>query len=100
MTLHQRTMNEKNDTIGLTDLVDEITRDLDDFRKKHAGDYSVKNITLWWEMEKERLLVRHAPSTVVRRLTRAKKLWKMLAWFTAGWIVLLVLQAVLWHLVG
>ena len=39
-------MSETQNIIGMTDLLDEVSRDLEDFRKKHASDYSVKNVTI------------------------------------------------------
>ncbi len=68
-------MDDKLHTIGMTDLLDEVSRDLDDFRKKHASDYSVKNITLWWELERERLLVRHKDARVTRRSLPGRRVW-------------------------
>jgi len=35
-------MDEKNNTIGLTELLNEIGNDLDEYRKKHEKDYQVK----------------------------------------------------------
>jgi hypothetical protein len=60
-------MDEMQTTIGMTRLFDEIDRDLDDFRKKHASDYSAKNVTLWWELERERLVVRHGEKALLRK---------------------------------
>lgn len=89
-------MDEKNSTIGLPDLLEEVSRDLDDYRRKLATDFGVKNVTLWWELEKERLLLRHAPTTAVRRTVRAQKLRRALGWFSAGMTALLAGQAALW----
>jgi hypothetical protein len=95
-------MDEKSHTIGLQDLLDEVSRDLDDFRRKHQSDYGVKNITLWWELQKERLLVRHAPSSVVRKTlgARLRGLRRTLRWFTAGLYALFAVQTAMWILTG
>ncbi len=87
-------MDDKQHTIGMTDLLDEVSRDLDDFRKKHAGDYSVKNITLWWELERDRLVARHSPASVVKQLRRTQGL-KLLIWFFAGWATMLAADTVI-----
>ena len=86
-------MDDKHETIGLSELLDEIHRDLDAFRKNHAGDYSVKNITLWWELESERLLTRHSPLTVLRKLRRLQNFKRMMLWFSAGWVTMIVIRA-------
>lgn len=76
-------MSAGGDIIGIGELLDEVSRDLDDFRRKHPADYGVKNITLWWDMEKERLLTRHGAAGVVRKL-RARGLKWLAAWFALG----------------
>ena len=86
-------MTKDDNTIGLTELLDEVSRDLDDFRKKHQSDYSVKNITLWWELERDRVVTRHAPNSVVKTLRRARGAKWMLAWFVAGWLTTLSAQS-------
>jgi hypothetical protein len=93
-------MDENAHTIGLVNLLDEVSRDLDDFRKKHQSDYGVKNVTLWWDLEKERLLVRHAPSGVVRTAPgpRRRALERALRWLPAGLAALFVAQSALWFL--
>ena len=85
-------MDDKQNIIGLADLVDEVHRDLDELRKKHPGDYSIRNITMWWELEKERLLARHGSAGVARKLRRYPNLARMLAWFFAGWLAMLAVQ--------
>jgi hypothetical protein len=65
-------MSEHQNIIGMADLLDEVSRDLDDFRKKHPGDYSV---TMWWELERERLLIRHKEARVVRRSLSKRRIW-------------------------
>lgn len=86
-------MEDKQHTIGLADLLDEVHRDLDDVRKKHPNDYSFRNITMWWELEKERLLTRHGPASVAKKLRRHPAFIGMLAWFLAGWLAMLAVQA-------
>jgi hypothetical protein len=93
------TMDENKDTIGLQALLDEVSRDLDEFRKKHAGDYGVKNVTLWWELEKERLVIRHGPESVVKKPRRVPRLRRMI-WFFAGWVTMLVVNTVVRLTVG
>jgi len=81
-------MDEPKNIIGMTDLLDEVSRDLEDFRKKHASDYSVKNVTLWWELERERLLIRHKEARVARRFMSRRRAWILvvgcMATFAAG----------------
>lgn len=80
-------MNGSNNTIGLSDLLDEVSGDLDDFRRKHQSDYGVKNITLWWDMERERIATRHKEARVVPRV-RPRRLWLLagasIVMFAAG----------------
>lgn len=85
-------MDDPRNTIGLTELLAEVERDLDELRKKHSNDYGVKNITMWWELERERLLARHSPTTAVQKLRRAHGLKRMLFWFSAGWATMLALN--------
>lgn len=68
-------MSTIQNIIGMADLLDEVSRDLEDFRRKHATDYSVKNVTMWWELEKERLLFRHKEARVVRRFMSRRRAW-------------------------
>ena len=93
-------MHTKPNNIGLTDLLDEVSKDLDDFRKKHASDYGVKNVTLWWDLERERLLVRHSPSTRLRTFVGKRSVRQALGWFTAGWVVLIAVQTAVQILAG
>jgi len=86
-------MDDKQETIGLSELLNEIQRDLDAFRKNHAGDYSVKNIALWWELESERLLTRHNPLTVLRKLRKLQNLKRVMLWFSAGCVTMIAIQA-------
>jgi hypothetical protein len=76
-------MDDNQHTIGLNELLDEVSRDLDEFRKKHSNDYGVKNVTLWWALERERLMVRHAGVRAVRQPRRAHLL-KWLTYLFAG----------------
>ena len=93
-------MDDKQETIGLTKLLDEVNRDLDDLRRKHPNDYSLKNLDLWWELERERVLTRHGPDGSVRRPRRIRGGARTLALFTAGWATMIVLQAAIRLVVG
>lgn len=77
-------MEDSQRTIGLADLLAEITNDLDDFRKKHPTDFGVKNITMWWEMEHERILHRYQSFTLVKTIRRLQRYKGFLLWFFAG----------------
>jgi len=83
-------MEDEQHTIGLQDLLSQVDRDLDDFRRKHQSDYSTKNISLWWDLERERILTRHVPSTLVKKLRHAESLKRSLAFFAAGGITILL----------
>lgn len=72
----------------------EIDRDLEDFRKKHASDYGVKNITLWWELQKDRVLARHLPATTLQKLRRVRTMKYWLGIFTAGRGTMLAVQVI------
>jgi len=87
-------MSDAKDTIGLPELLDEVSHDLDEFRKKHASDYTVKNITLWWELERDRVLARHVPATTLRKLRRVQSVRRMLLLFTAGWLTMAIIETV------
>lgn len=87
-------MSDAKDTIGITELLDEVSRDLDDFRKKHPGDYSVKNVTLWWETEKERLTMRHSSSTLVKNSRREERMKRLAIWFLVAWNITLSVNTV------
>ena len=62
-------MDDKQETIGLTELLEEVNRDLDELRKKHSSDYNIRNITMWWDLERERLAARHSPGSVSQEST-------------------------------
>ncbi len=65
-------MDDTQHTIGLTELLSEVDRDLEELRKKNPNDYSFRNTTMWWELERERLSVRHRPATAVRKPRTAR----------------------------
>ena len=88
-------MDETQHTIGLTELLAEVDRDLEEFRKKHQSDYGVKNITLWWELERERLAVRHGPSLSVRRHRMTRRARGFGTTFLAGGLSMLAAQVTL-----
>ncbi len=87
-------MTDAHNIIGMADLLDEVSRDLEDFRRKHAGDYSVKNVTMWWELERERLLIRHKEARVARRFMSRRRAWLLvvgcIATFAAGALTTLI----------
>lgn len=83
-------MDETRNTIGLSELLNEVDRDLDELRRKHASDYGVKNITMWWELERERLVTRHDPAAVVMLMRRVRGL-KRVVWFILGCASMLAL---------
>jgi hypothetical protein len=93
-------MDDTQETIGLTALLDEVSRDLEELRRKHPGDFSLKNLDLWWELERERLLTRHHPSSILRRHRRLQSLKRVLAWFTAGSLAMIVGQTAVRLLLG
>lgn len=87
-------MEDKDNTIGLSELLAEVDRDLDEFRKKHPNDYSVKNISLWWELERALIMTRHASFTVVKKLRRAQSMKRLMIWFFAGWVTSVALSVI------
>jgi len=93
-------MDNTSHIIGLTELLDEVNRDLDELVKKHAGDYSTRNITMWWDLERERLLVRHSPASLVRKFHRARGLKRILTYFSAGWLTMIVVQTAVGFWIG
>jgi hypothetical protein len=88
-------MSDAKDTIGLTELLDEVSRDLDDYRKKHPNDYGVKGVTLWWDTEKERLTMRHGSASVLKKSRREEFMKRLAIWFLAAWTVMLTVNSVL-----
>lgn len=93
-------MEGNHNTIGFQDLLDEVSRDIDEFRKKHPNDYGVRNVTMWWELERERLVTRHVPGSVIRTLRRVRSMRRLFAWFTAGWLAMFAVQTALRVLFG
>lgn len=91
-------MEQKHKTIGLSELLDEVTSDLAELRSKHPGDYSVKNITMWWALEKERLAMRHSPASIVTK--HAGLLKRLSIGFVAGAVTMLVANTVMKLLMG
>lgn len=91
-------MEQKHKTIGLSELLDEVSSDLAEFRSKHPGDYSVKNITLWWTLEKERLAMRHSPASIVAK--HAGLLKRLSIGFVAGAMTMLGATAAVKLLMG
>lgn len=88
-------MEDKQNSIGLRELLNEVSRDLDEFRKKYPNDYSVKGVTLWWELERERLETRHNPGSVVKKLRSVQGFkWVMIGFF-AGCVTMLVANTVI-----
>ncbi|MBW3599741.1 MAG: hypothetical protein KY475_21030, partial [Planctomycetes bacterium] len=87
------TMDNTQDTIGLTELLDEINRDIDQLRKKHPSDYNIKNITMWWELERERVLVRHGSLAAVKRLRTIKSMRRLMIAFFGGWLTMMAFSA-------
>ena len=93
-------MDDTQKTIGLTELLEEVNRDLDELRKKHSSDYNIRNITMWWDLERERLAARHSPGSVVRKVRDSRALRSMMTWFFVGWLTMLVVQTTIRFLIG
>lgn len=87
-------MSDAQNTIGLSELLAEVDRDLDELRKKHPSDYGVKNTGLWWELEKERLITRHG-AALVKRMHRIWDFKRTAVWFFAGWATMLAVNTIL-----
>ncbi|HEX3146814.1 MAG TPA: hypothetical protein VHR66_01860 [Gemmataceae bacterium] len=77
-------MSDTQDTIGLTQLLDEVNNDIDDLRKKNPSDYGVKNIIMWWSLERERIVIRHGSTAAVKRLLKVRGLKRVMIAFVAG----------------
>lgn len=88
-------MDDTQHTIGLTDLLAEVDRDLDNLRRKHPSDYGVKNTGLWWELERERLMTRHGPAALVKRIHRVRGVRRLMILFFAGWATAVATSAVM-----
>jgi hypothetical protein len=80
-------MDDTTKTIGLTELLHEVDLDLDELRKKHSTDYGVKNITMWWELERDRLVTRHGANLAIRMIRRAHTVKRLMIYFFAGWMI-------------
>ena len=63
-------MDDKTKSIELGDLLDEIGNDIEELRKKNANDYTVRNMAMWWALEKSMLKIRHHPASVMKRIQR------------------------------
>lgn len=90
-----RIMDDTQNTIGLSELLAEVDRDLDEFRKKHQSDFGVKNVTLWWELERERLVTRHGSLAAVKKLRKIQGIKRTMIWFFAGWVTMLAASTVI-----
>lgn len=77
-------MDDKQDTIGLTQLLDEVSNDINELRKKHPSDYGVKNLIMWWELERERIIIRHGSTAAVKRLLKIRSMKRVMLAFLAG----------------
>lgn len=80
-------MDDTTKTIRLTDLLHEVDLDLDELRKKHSNDYGVKNITMWWELERDRLVTRHGANLAIRMIRRAHTVKRLMIYVFAGWVI-------------
>jgi hypothetical protein len=85
-------MDGTQNTIGLETLLDEVGKDLDELRRKHPNDYKLKDISMWWDLERERLLVRHVPSSVIRLKRRLASMKVLMAGFFVGWLTMIAVQ--------
>jgi hypothetical protein len=88
-------MDDKHKTISLKDLMDEMDRDLATLRAKNPQDYSLRPISLWLSLERERLELRHTPHAVVAITHRLRGVKRTAAWVIGGQLVLLAGQAML-----
>ncbi len=87
-------MSDEQKTIGLGELLDEVSRDLDDYRKKHPNDFGVKGVTLWWDTEKERLTMRHSSATLLKMSRREERMKRVAILLLAAWTVTLSVNTV------
>ncbi len=88
-------MDAVQNIIGLSELLDDVGRDLEEFRKKHPTDYQLKTITMWWELERDRLLVRHADKRVLKRSSRRLLGNRGAFWILVIWTFMLVAISIL-----
>lgn len=93
-------MSDAQNTIGLSELLAEVDRDLDEWRKKNPNDYGIKNTVLWWELQRERLVTRHSPQSVVKKLRRVQGMKRVMVWFFAGWLTMLAANTAIRLLIG
>lgn len=85
-------MDNKNSTVPLVTLLDEISNDLDELRKQNPTDHSFKGIAMFWNLERERVVARHNPQTAVKK-HQQREVKRALLWFFGGWMVMISLQA-------
>lgn len=90
----QPVMDDNQKSIDLGALLDEVSRDLDEYRKKHANGYGVKEVTLWWDTEKERLSMRHGSATVLKKSRREERMKRLTIAYLVAWTVTLSLNTV------
>lgn len=86
-------MSDGKDTIGLAELLDEVSNDLAELRKKNPNDYSIKTVVMWWDLERDRLIARHLPNGIVKTIGRVKSMKRLLLRFSAGWLAMLVIDS-------
>jgi hypothetical protein len=91
-------MQQKQHTIGLSDLLDEVAQDLAELRSKHPSDYSLKTVSTWWSLERERLALRHGPASLVSK--HAGLLKRLSVGFVAGAVTVLASNVVVKLLMG
>jgi hypothetical protein len=88
-------MDEQQKTIGLTQLLDEVRRDLEELRRKNPNDYQIKNIVMWWDLEADRLLIRHGTSAILEQKIKVSAMKSLMGFFFAGLISSTILSAIL-----
>ena len=57
------------------------------------------DFVMYWQLQRERVLARHLPTTVVKKARRVQNLKKWLIVFSLGWAAMLLAQAALGLLV-
>ena len=88
-------MDDTKKSIDLGDLLDEIATDIEELRKKNPNDYAVKNVAMWWSLERTMLKIRHHPASVMKRIHRKwTTKWIVIA-FAAGLSAMLALTRLL-----
>jgi hypothetical protein len=88
-------MDHKHKAISLKDLMDEMDRDLATLRAKNPQDYSLRPVSLWLSLERERLEMRHTPHAIFTMTHRLRGVKRTAAWVIGGQLVLLAGQAML-----